>query len=70
MPEPRPFDMHIRPLTELSMHEVDDLARAAADRGESHDRANPYPAGDAMHKRFARTFADRQADLQIDTAAA
>ncbi|WP_189685757.1 hypothetical protein [Pseudorhodoferax aquiterrae] len=62
--------MHIRPLTQLSLAEVDDLARAAADRGEPHYSANPYPAGTAQHERYLRAYTDRQADLQIDTAAA
>ena len=56
--------MHIRPLSQLTDIEVDDLARAAADRGEALDAENPYPAGTDQHTRFARAYRDRTRDLQ------
>lgn len=56
--------MHIRPLAQLSDREIGELARAAADRGEAHDGANPYDAGTAQRAAFKRAYEERERDLQ------
>ncbi|MBH2008314.1 MAG: hypothetical protein I8H71_01305 [Xanthomonadaceae bacterium] len=60
--------MHIRTLSSLSPAEVDDLAKAAADRLEPHYSANPYLAGTVNHIRFATSYAARNVELQLELA--
>jgi hypothetical protein len=56
---------HIKPIAALSAAEIHDLARAAADRGEDHDDANPFAAqaDPASYRAYARAFHDRADEL-------
>ncbi|WP_225784693.1 hypothetical protein [Xenophilus sp. Marseille-Q4582] len=56
--------MHIRPLTALTHAEVVELAAAAADRGDHHQRANPFPPDCWRHRTFNDAFQARAAELQ------
>ena len=57
--------MHVKPLSSLSLAEVADLARHAADRGEDLEQANPFPAGHCRHPTFEDVFRERSAELAL-----
>jgi hypothetical protein len=57
--------MHIKALASLSHSEVADLARAAADRGEDLEQANPFPAGHWRRATFEDVFRERSAELAL-----
>lgn len=59
--------MHIRPLSQLTDREIGEIARAAADRGESHEHANPFQLGTTQRTTFERAFQEREACLQSIT---
>jgi hypothetical protein len=55
--------MQIRPIDQLSHDEVVDLARVAADNGESLHEANVFPPGTNQHAWFNHHYWARHREL-------
>lgn len=56
--------MDIRPLSKLTHREVVDMGRAAAERGECPNEANPFGAFTWQRGAFACGYAERARELQ------
>ena len=51
----------IKPLSQLNLVELRDLAHAAADRDDAD--SNPFPTGTEKHGHYQRFYAERSAQL-------
>lgn len=51
----------IKPLNQLSLAELRDLAHAAADREDAD--ANPFPIGTEKHSQYQRFYMERWEEL-------
>lgn len=54
--------MNIKPIAQLTIPEICQLAQAAADRGE--DDANPFEQGSRGWRVFDSAYTDRACELQ------
>lgn len=52
----------------VSRDTIRDLARAAADRGQNVNVANPYPTGSSAHAAFERDYWVAVHELETDGA--
>lgn len=55
--------MHIKPIDTLTRAELRELAHAAADRGETVAKANPFEPGSTQHQDFTNDFLEREFEI-------